>query len=230
MGLMMHAQHLDHMFGAGPHTISIPRMRPADHAPDAIRPPAAVNDLDFKKLVAIIRCSVPYTGMILSTRETPEMRHALLQMGISQMSAGSMTTIGGYYRGDGEAEAKLKKEKEAADKGQFQVDDHRNLDQVVHDLMKDGFVPSWCTACYRLGRTGAAFMKIAKKGDIHNYCHPNALLTLNEYLHDYAKPATKALGQEVIQKEKDSVLNESKKKLMERKLKRVDEGDRDVYI
>lgn len=238
MGLLMHAQHLESTFGAGPHTISIPRMRPADHAPDAIRPPAPVDDEDFKKLVAILRCAVPYTGMILSTRESAEMRRELLNLGVSQMSAGSKTEVGSYHKGDVGAEAKIKQQFEAEDQkekkekkesGQFELADERSTEDVVKDLMQMGFLPSWCTACYRLGRTGEAFMKIAKKGDIQNFCHPNSLLTLQEYLKDYASEDTKTLGEAVIARERETISARAKKAL-DKKLKRIDAGERDLYF
>lgn len=168
LAMLQHAQHLDATYRAGPHTISIPRIRPADQAPDAISPPHPVDDENFAKLVAVLRCAVPYTGMILSTRESPEMRARLLRLGISQMSAGSRTEVGSYHKGDQEPAWKG----EDTMSGQFSLLDERTLDQVVKDLMANDFVPSFCTACYRKGRTGAEFMAIAKKGNIHKFCHP----------------------------------------------------------
>jgi 2-iminoacetate synthase len=236
-------------------------MRPADHAPDAIRPPAPVDDEDFKKLVAILRCAVPYTGMILSTRESAEMRRQLLNLGVSQMSAGSKTEVGSYHKGDVGAEAKIKQQFESEEgddtkakkqSGQFELQDERSTEEIVRDLMEMGFLPSWCTACYRLGRTGEAFMKIAKKGDIQNYCHPNSLLTLQgtthatqsvhqslygrshmsayaEYLKDYASDETQHLGKSVIERERQTISDRAKKAL-DRKMKRIDAGERDLYF
>ena len=151
LAMLQHAQHLDKTYQAGPHTISIPRIRPADQAPDAIKPPNPVDDENFAKLVAVLRCAVPYTGMILSTRESPLMRARLLNLGISQMSAGSRTEVGSYHKGDQETPW----ENDNAMSGQFSLLDERTLDEVVKDLMSEGFVPSFCTACYRKGRTGA---------------------------------------------------------------------------
>lgn len=174
MGTLMHASHLEREYGAGPHTVSVPRMRPADGSDVSLAPPYPVNDADFKKIVAILRIAVPYTGMILSTRESPEMRRELLRLGMSQMSAGSKTDVGAYHRDtSADSEAALMDLN-----GQFTLADHRPVNEVVMDLMRQGYVPSWCTACYRKGRTGEHFMKIAKAGKIHEFCHPNSLMTL----------------------------------------------------
>lgn len=221
MGLLQHAQHLDKTYGCGPHTISIPRLRPADGAVLSTNSKYIVSDEDFKKLVAIIRCAVPYTGMILTTRETPEMRAELLQVGISQMSAGSKTDVGSYKKGEN-----VHKE---AFSGQFSLGDHRPTSQVIRELIETGYVPSWCTACYRLGRTGEKFMKIAKRGDIQNMCHPNAIMTLAEYLHDYADEETKKLGWELIEKEQMKVPSQHKRKSLKRNLERIAQGVRDIY-
>ena len=229
LAMLQHAHHLDKTYGTGPHTISVPRMRPADSAPDAIQPPAPVDDLDFKKLVAVIRCAVPYTGMILSTRESAEMRRELLNLGVSQMSAGSKTEVGSYHKGDIKAEHIIKTAMQKEKLGQFSLQDERPAEEVVQDLMRMGFLPSWCTACYRLGRTGEAFMKIAKKGDIQNFCHPNSLLTLNEYLKDYASDDTKKLGEEVIQRERMTI-SERARRALDKKMKKIDEGARDLYF
>lgn len=237
LGMLQHAQHLDKTYNAGPHTISIPRIRPADQAPDALAPPNPVDDENFAKMVAVLRCAVPYTGMILSTRESPEMRARLLQLGISQMSAGSRTDVGSYSKGDVEKEhavwapteeetAAVKKEKGLT--GQFSLLDERPLDEVIKDLMKTGYVPSFCTACYREGRTGEAFMKIAKKGHIHRFCHPNSLLTLQEYLQDYATPETYQLGQEVVNRERLTIVGPTN--ALDKKMKRVMAGERDLYF
>jgi 2-iminoacetate synthase len=221
MALLQHSMHLDSTYGTGPHTISIPRIRPASGSVVSQNPEHAVSDDDFKKLVAIIRCAVPYTGMILTTRETPEMRLDLLNMGISQMSAGSKTDVGSYKDGE-----KVHKEKIA---GQFSLDDHRPTHVVIRELIENNFMPSWCTACYRLGRTGEKFMKIAKRGDIQNMCHPNSMLTLSEYLYDYADEETRELGWKLIEKEQMNVPSKNKRKLLKRNLERIKEGERDLY-
>ncbi|KAJ8603415.1 hypothetical protein CTAYLR_003955 [Chrysophaeum taylorii] len=240
LAMLQHAAHLEKHYGAGPHTISIPRMRPADQAPASIRPPSPVSDPDFLKLVAVLRCAVPYTGMILSTRESPQMRRKLLHLGISQMSAGSKTDVGAYAKGDQQTELDtfgtsphldnldlVSKDPPPDLVGQFSLLDHRTLDEIVRDLMELGFVPSWCTACYRVGRTGAAFMAIAKRGNIHNYCHPNALLTLQEYIQDYASEETKDLAKRVIQAEKSTLARTA---ALDRKLQKIIGGERDLYF
>jgi len=238
LAMLQHAQHLDRTYNAGPHTISIPRIRPADQAPDALAPPHPVNDEDFAKLVAVLRCAVPYTGMILSTRESPEMRQRLLQLGISQMSAGSRTEVGSYTKGDVDHEHAVWGSKggkgcggddaEQELTGQFSLLDQRPLDEVVRHLLDTGFVPSFCTACYRKGRTGAEFMAIAKKGDIHKFCHPNALLTLQEYLEDYASPTTKQLGEAVVTKERATITGPTR--ALDRKMHKIREGERDLFF
>jgi len=220
LSLLMHSIHLEKTYGAGPHTISMPRMRAAMGSAVSKKPPFEVDDKNFKKLAAIIRLAVPYTGMILSTRENPEMRRELLKVGISQVSAGSKTEVGGYHRHGGQA---------SAESGQFALEDHRSLAEVVEDLMQNHYVPSFCTACYRQGRTGAAFMQITKAGNIHNFCHPNALLTLKEYLNDYGTEHNKELGKQLICDEKQT-MTEGSQRLLERKLTKVDKGERDVYI
>lgn len=226
LGLLMHANHLEREYGAGPHTLSVPRMRPADGSDVSLAPPYAVDDATFKKLVAILRIAVPYTGMILSTRESPEMRKELLRVGMSQMSAGSKTDVGAYHRDDSKAT-----EENLGDLGgQFTLADHRPVQDIVVDLMKEGYVPSWCTACYRKGRTGEHFMKIAKAGNIHNFCHPNSLFTLQEYLNDYGSEEAKQIGEELIEKERVIGLSDSAQDLTKRKLAKVNEGVHDVYI
>lgn len=227
LAMLQHAQHLDRTYQAGPHTISIPRIRPADQAPDAIRPPHPVDDENFAKLVAVLRCAVPYTGMILSTRESPLMRARLLKLGISQMSAGSRTAVGSYSHEE-QDDPELMLENSSSASGQFSLLDDRTLDEVVLDLMTEGFVPSFCTACYRKGRTGAEFMAIAKKGNIHKFCHPNALLTLQEYLQDYASEDTKSLGEDVITKERATI--DGPTNAMDRRMKRILEGEHDLYF
>ena len=220
LGLIEHAKHLDNEFGVGPHTISIPRIQPADHAPASHDTNYIVSDEDFKKLVAVIRLAVPYTGMILSTRESVKMRTELFNMGISQISAGSKTNIGGYKQAlDGEGEI-----------GQFELNDCRSSGEVIKDVIKMGFVPSFCTGCYRLGRVGADFMDLAKPGLIKLHCLPNALTTLKEYLEDYADEETKIMGEELIQKELNNIPNESRREKTVQFLEKIHNGERDLYF
>ena len=220
LALLQHVEHLENRFNVGPHTISVPRLEPALNAPAAMNPPYAINDLEFKKLVAILRLAVPYTGIILSTRERPEMRRELIQLGVSQISAGSKTSPGGYGKQGCDDEPEL---------DQFQVSDHRPLDEVIRDICQLGFMPSFCTACYRKGRTGEDFMHLAKPGDIKKICSPNALSSFKEYLLDFASNETKRVGLEAIERdlknEPDGV-QKTARKLMER----VDQGERDVYF
>ena len=186
-GLLMHAEHLKSVFGVGPHTISVPRLRAADGInPDEFSD--CISDDIFAKIVACLRISVPYTGMIISTRESPKTRARVLELGISQISGGSKTSVGGYSNPSAEDNASA----------QFDIADTRTLDEVVHWLMQTGHIPSFCTACYRSGRTGDRFMQICESKQIHNFCQPNALLSLQEYLTDYASPQTKALGEQLI--------------------------------
>ncbi len=200
-GLLMHAEHLEAVHGVGPHTISVPRIKHADD----IDPTAfdnSISDEIFEKITACIRLAVPYTGMIVSTRETEEVRSKLLRVGISQVSGGSRTSVGGYAE-----------EERPHDTEQFDVSDQRTLDEVVRWLMENGHIPSFCTACYREGRTGDRFMSLCKSGQILNCCHPNALMTLTEYLEDYASPATKAVGYKLIEKELDKIPNPKVKEI-----------------
>ena len=217
LALLMHAKHLDTTFGTGPHTISIPRMEPALNAPVANNPPYPVSDDEFKKLVAVIRCAVPYTGMILSTRESAKMRRELFHLGVSQISAGSKTNPGGYN------EAKINPE----DEEQFALSDTRPTPLVIKDMMKEGFIPSFCTSCYRLGRTGKDFMDLAKPGLIQNFCQPNALATLQEYLEDYGDKEAKEIGEKLILKEAKKIKKEAKEKFFER-LEKIKNGERDI--
>eukprot|EP00033_Pygsuia_biforma_P000408 GCRY01000488.1.p1 GENE.GCRY01000488.1~~GCRY01000488.1.p1 ORF type:complete len:415 (+),score=40.65 GCRY01000488.1:441-1685(+) len=223
LGLLAQANHLQSTYGAGPHTISIPRIKSASNAPTSQAVPHAVSDADFKKLVAVIRCAVPYTGMILSTRENQDVREALLKMGISQLSAGSNTKVGGYNKDEHEQTSAQR------ESGQFGIEDTRSLDEVVADLFNMGFIPSWCTACYRCGRTGEEFMKIARAGEIHNYCHPNAILTMKEYLNDYASPSTRELGLNRIETEIESIRKSGVREELKNDLERLDDGERDLY-
>jgi len=186
LAIMQHVRHLERHFGVGPHTISVPRLEPASGSDMAGHPPKPVSDVDFRKIVAILRLAVPYTGIIMSTRETANLRRETFALGVSQISAGSRTNPGGY--GDGEQE----------DRSQFSLGDHRTLDEVVHDVAELGYIPSFCTGCYRLGRTGADFMDLAKPGDIKHHCDPNALSTFKEYLLDYATPGTRITGKKLI--------------------------------
>ena len=214
-GLLMHAEHLEAAFGVGPHTISVPRLKRADD----IDPDQFDNGIDddiFAKLIACIRISVPYTGMIISTRENQKTRERALRLGISQISGGSKTSVGGYYE----------PEPEDAKSEQFNVSDTRTLDEVVRWLMEMNYIPSFCTACYREGRTGDRFMTLLKNGQIQNCCHPNALMTLKEYLMDYASPATKAIGDKLIDREVLNVPNEKARSVVLDNLKLIRENNR----
>lgn len=215
-GLLMHAEHLEAVYGVGPHTISVPRIRRADD----INPDTFDNGIDddtFAKLVACIRISVPYTGMIVSTRESQKCRERLLHLGVSQISGGSRTSVGGYV------EPELPEDNSA----QFDVSDTRSLDEVVNWLMKSGYIPSFCTACYREGRTGDRFMSLCKSGQIQNCCHPNALMTLQEYLEDYASTDTKAIGEQLIRQEIHNVPNEKVREIVLKNLEQIKQGQRD---
>ncbi len=214
VGLLMHAEHLDAAQGVGTHTISVPRICDADDIEKSDFS-NAVSDEIFKRIVAVIRIAVPYTGMIISTRESPRCREQVLELGISQISGGSRTSVGGYVQEEEENSA------------QFDVSDTRSLDEVVGWLLKLGYVPSFCTACYREGRTGDRFMSLVKSGQIANCCQPNALMTLKEYLEDYASPETKALGEAVIQKELAHIGSEKVRQIVIRNLKEIEEGKRD---
>ncbi|WP_448376266.1 [FeFe] hydrogenase H-cluster radical SAM maturase HydG [Fervidobacterium sp.] len=215
MGLIYHTIHLEERFGVGPHTISFPRMEPAVGSEISYNPPHKVSDDDFKKLVAIIRLAVPYTGMILTAREPAELRREVLKMGVSQIDGGSSIGIGSYSQDDPE---KIKK-------SQFILGDNRTLEEVIQDLLKEGYIPSFCTACYRMGRTGEHFMEFAIPGFVKRFCTPNALFTLREYLNDYASEETKKIGYELIQKELERVNNRD---LVEKYLEKIDSGERDV--
>ena len=195
-GLLMHAEHLEAVFGVGPHTISVPRLRHADDI-DTSQFSNCIPDDIFAKIVALIRIAVPYTGMIVSTRESKKTRERVLQLGISQISGGSKTSVGGYASPEAEDE----------NSEQFDVIDNRPLDEIINWLMRLGYVPSFCTACYRAGRTGDRFMELCKAKQIHNCCHPNALMTLQEYLTDYASKDTKAIGEKLIEQELATIPN-----------------------
>ena len=208
-GLLMHAEHLEAVWGVGPHTISVPRLCPADDI-DVNDFDNSINDDIFAKIVACIRIAVPYTGMIISTRESRKTRERVLHLGISQISGGSRTSVGGY----------AEEEPADEDSSQFDLSDRRTLDEIVKWLMDMDYIPSFCTACYRAGRTGDRFMSLCKSGQIQNCCHPNALMTLKEYLEDYAAPATKEVGEKLILKEIQNIPNE---KVKERVLQYLDE-------
>lgn len=215
-GLLMHAEHLEAVHGVGPHTISVPRIRHADDI-DASSFDNGIDDDTFAKIVACIRIAVPYTGMIVSTRESQACRERVLHLCISQISGASKTSVGGYYED----------EPEDAKSEQFDVNDNRTLDEVVKWLMEMDYIPSFCTACYREGRTGDRFMSLCKSGQIQNCCLPNALMTLKEYLEDYASPKTKEIGMDLIRKELASIPNPKVKKIVEDHLNDIHSGKRD---
>lgn len=213
-GLLMHAEHLEAVFGVGPHTISVPRLKRADD----INPDDFDNGIDddtFAKITACIRLAVPYTGMIISTRESEEVRSRLLKLGISQVSGGSRTSVGGYTT-----------EERPHDTEQFDVSDQRSLDEVVRWLMENGHIPSFCTACYREGRTGDRFMSLCKSGQILNCCHPNALMTLSEYLEDYASDATKEVGYATIERELERIPKEKVKEIAKQNIADIKNSNR----
>ncbi len=215
IGLIMHAEHLEARFGVGPHTISVPRVCPADDIDPAEL--NAISDEIFQKIVAVIRIAVPYTGMIVSTRESKSTREKVLDLGISQISGGSRTSVGGYAI----------EETEEENSAQFDVTDRRSLDEVVNWLLGLGYIPSFCTACYREGRTGDRFMKLLKSGQIVNCCQPNALMTLKEYLEDYASEETKQKGELVIRKQLQVITNPVVRKKAEQYIENIKEGKRD---
>ena len=216
VGLLMHGEHLEATWGVGPHTISVPRICPADDV-DPGTFSNAVPDEIFLKIVALIRIAVPYTGMIVSTRESPRVRAKCLEFGVSQISGGSRTSVGGYV---------VEEEKED-NSAQFETSDRRTLDEVVHWLLEDGYLPSFCTACYRAGRTGDRFMELAKTGEIATYCQANAVMTLKEYIEDYASEATKTAGEAVIKAELPKIPHEKIRQASEKRLVRIEEGERD---
>ena len=213
--LLMHAEHLEAVHGVGPHTISVPRIKHADD----IDPNVFDNGIDddtFAKICALIRVAVPYTGMIISTRESQKVREKVIRLGVSQISGASRTSVGGYCE-----------EERPTDTEQFDVSDQRTLDEVVRWLMEMGYIPSFCTACYREGRTGDRFMSLCKSGQIQNCCHPNALMTLKEYLMDYASEDTKAVGEALIKAELNNIPKEKVRLIAEDHLKKIEEGIRD---
>ncbi len=218
LALMLHNQHLEEKYGVGFHTVSVPRLKKAEGMSLEMFP-HLVSDQDFKKLVAIIRLAIPYTGMILSTRETAELRRELVDYGISQISAGSCTGVGGYK------ENEMQKSTD-----QFSIEDNRSPLEVLKELVSDGLVPSYCTACYREGRTGDRFMRLAKSGQIQNVCHPNALMTLMEFMLDYGDQELLAQGEAFIDQEVNSIAREDIKNLVRKNLARLKQGERDLYL
>lgn len=214
-GLLMHAEHLEAVHGVGPHTISVPRIkRAADIDPTQFD--NGISDEIFCKIAACIRVAVPYTGMIISTRESAELREKIIRLGVSQISGGSRTSVGGYQE-----------EERPHDTEQFEVSDERTLDEVVNWLMSAGYIPSFCTACYREGRTGDRFMALCKSGQILNCCHPNALMTLKEYLIDYASEDTRKIGEKLIEKELEKITNPKVKKTAKDYIAQMENGERD---
>jgi 2-iminoacetate synthase len=222
LAMLMHAQSLERDFGVGPHTISVPRLRPA-LGMDLSRFPHLVPDEDFAAAVAVLRLAVPYTGLILSTRERPDFRDRLLDLGISQLSAGSCTGVGGY---------RLEERKAGNEYGspQFTVDDHRSPDQVLQSICRAGYLPSFCTACYRQGRTGDRFMELARSGKIQDVCQPNAILTFKEFLLDYASPETRLAGEETIRRHLAETDSDKVLSVVSEKLRRIEQGERDLYL
>jgi 2-iminoacetate synthase len=218
LALMQHIQHLEHRHGIGPHTVSVPRLEPALGSDVASHPAYPVDDVSFRKLVAILRLAVPYTGIILSTRETPNIRRESFALGVSQISAGSRTNPGGYAASREHSE----------DCSQFQLGDHRPLDEVIRDVAELGYMPSFCTACYRLGRTGGEFMDLAKPGDIKLHCAPNGVATFLEYLLDYASESTREAGEALIESEMGR-MEGAQREVTERLVGAVREGRRDVF-
>ncbi|MDD3633077.1 MAG: [FeFe] hydrogenase H-cluster radical SAM maturase HydG [Candidatus Cloacimonetes bacterium] len=220
LGLLYHTIHLEETFGVGPHTISFPRIEPAIGTEFTQNPPYKVSDEDFKQLIAIIRLSVPYTGMILTAREPAEVRNEVIRYGISQIDAGSSIGVGDY----------IAKDEESRKKSQFILGDTRSLDDVIYELAQEGYIPSFCTSCYRAGRTGEHFMEFAIPGFVKRFCTPNALLTFAEYLYDYASERTKQVGFELIDRELVKVEDENMKQAVKSKLEQMKEGKRDLYF
>ena len=221
LALLQHSLHLEERFGVGPHTISFPRIEPAYGSDFTKAPPYRVSDDDFKKLVAILRLSVPYTGMILTAREPVEIRNEIIKLGVSQIDGGSAIGIGEYSH---------REDKELLKKSQFVLGDHRSLDEVIYELATTGFLPSFCTACYRVGRTGEHFMELSKPGEIKHFCQPNAILTFSEYLLDYASEKTKKAGFELIKNELKSLVGTELFYKLNDKLDDLYQGKRDLYF
>lgn len=218
LALMEHARHLEEDFGCGPHTVSFPRIEPAEGTPFSEHVPHPVSDKDFKKIIAIIRIAMPYTGIIISTRESAQMRNELVKYGVSQISAASRTNPGAYAQEEENTGA------------QFSLGDHRSLDEVISMMIDEGYIPSFCTGCYRKGRVGADFMDLAKPGLIKEYCKPNAMFTFREYLEDYASAETKMKGLELLKKLVNTFPKEELKRRVEGNLCQIGEGSRDLYF
>lgn len=216
LATLMHSEYLDKKYNVGPHTISIPRLRPA-HNSALKEVPYPLTDTDLKKVVAVYRLTAPYTGIILSTRERAELRDEMINLGVSQMSAGSKTSPGGYEEEDHEAD-------------QFETSDERPMDRIIQVACEQGHLPSFCTACYRAKRTGEVFMELAKDAHIHEFCHPNAILTFKEYIIDYASDKTKEQGEELIKKELNKIVDIKIKEETIKRLKRIENGERDLYF
>jgi 2-iminoacetate synthase len=219
LALLHHARHLEDRFGVGPHTLSVPRIEPAEGSAVALNPPAAVRDHDFLRLIAILRLAVPYTGIILSTRENATIRRQCFALGVSQISASSRTNPGGYSENALDPHAG----------SQFALGDHRSLDEVIADCLELGYLPSFCTACYRMGRTGADFMDLAKPGLIKEFCQPNAILTLKEYLEDYASGETRALGERLLGRALAEIAADGLRCDVCERIVRVEHGERDLH-
>lgn len=216
LALLGHANYLQDTFGVGPHTLSIPRFRPAESV--TMEASCPVSDEDFLKLIAILRIAIPYTGMIITTREKPEIREKAFRIGITQTSAASKTSPGAFGKGNGKHVE------------QFRLSDARSLDETAISIMEQGYTPSFCTACYRKERTGETFMDLAKPGDIQHFCGPNSILTLMEYLEDHASPEGKKMGMEMIRKELGGIKNSATRKMTEERIKRIRRGERDIYF
>lgn len=216
LALISHSKYLLEKYGVGPHTLSVPRIEPASGSDVSENPPHAINDEQFKKIISILRLAVPYTGMILTTRESAQMRREALELGITQLSAGSKTNPGGYC--------------EEESTSQFTMSDSRTLDEMIGELSQTGFIPSFCTSCYRLGRVGKDFMDLAQIGLIQKFCDPNAVSTFAEYLEDYATPETKKIGYEAIYKHLDTIKDESVKSKLVDTLDKIKSGQRDLFV
>lgn len=217
LAMLMHAMDLEETTGVGPHTLSVPRIRPAENV-SLENYPYLVDDEDFKKIVAILRLAVPYAGLILSTREEPGLRDEIIALGVSQVSTGSCTGVGGYSESYVDPE----------EKPQFEVGDHRSPVEMIESLMEAGYIPSYCTACYREGRTGERFMEIVKSGELYKICEANALITLKEFIDDYGTDRTREIGDKLIKKSIDEIDNESFRKAVEEKINKISKGTRDL--
>ncbi|MFR7934769.1 MAG: [FeFe] hydrogenase H-cluster radical SAM maturase HydG [Clostridium perfringens] len=217
LAMLMHAMDLEETTGVGPHTLSVPRIRPAENV-SLENYPYLVDDEDFKKIVAILRLAVPYAGLILSTREEPGLRDEIIALGVSQVSTGSCTGVGGYSEAYSDPE----------EKPQFEVGDHRSPVEMIESLMEAGYIPSYCTACYREGRTGERFMDIVKNGELYKICEANALITLKEFIDDYGTDRTREIGDKLIKKSIDEIDNESFRKSVEEKINKISNGTRDL--